>query len=130
MQRRALIAVTDNTEQRHDYLSMIVEDIEIPGVNTVNVVLRYVPDRFVLEVSSWHRYLTAVGSEGPATLEAFAADLLSDASDVIIARWIEIAVTVAGSEGSRQIVVINDRQPGWDNQPFLDRLVRLGDVPT
>ncbi len=47
------------------------------------------------------------------------------AMDILLARWVQVILTTENSAGSvlgRQRVVLEDRQPKWDNPGLLSRL--------
>jgi 7-cyano-7-deazaguanine reductase len=89
------------------------------------VGLRYVPDRLVLDPAALGRYLGALGATGRSSLEAVAAMILDDVSNEVVPRWVKVTVSApdAGHPGiDHHGVMLEDRQPGWDNPALLSRL--------
>lgn len=127
LERRGLIAVTENPETRIDYLSVLHVQIERAGhAGTISILMRYVPDRQIIEAAAWSDYVTSVSAEETASAEWLATTILADANDVAIARWMEIVVETADPEGCRHLVAVSDTQPGWSNETLLARLAPLG----
>jgi 7-cyano-7-deazaguanine reductase len=108
------VTVLRNPAPHHDYL--IEWAGEAPGGNGLKV--RYVPDRDVITRQGWLELLDALPAENA---EAVAITLLGKLDDMLLARWIEVSVFT--ENGHR--VVIEDRQPGWQNAVFLSRLAPL-----
>ena len=89
------------------------------------VGVRYVPDRLVLEPAAFGRYLGALGSAGWPSLEGVAATILDDVNNELVPRWVQVTVSApddvhAGVDDHD--VMLEDRQPKWDNPALLSRL--------
>lgn len=82
------------------------------------VTLRYIPDKRVLTKKAFDGYLA--GLDTPADLESAAARLLSDLNDELVARWIQIRL-----QDDAHQVLIEDRQPKWDNPALLGRIEKF-----
>ena len=78
-------------------------------------------DRLVLETQAFENYLAAMSQEPWDNLEHAAVTLLDDIHDQLIARWIQLSVT--GGQGHS--ILLEDRQPKWENPQLLQRLRRL-----
>lgn len=125
--RQGLLATRPNPDPGLDYVSILEGASAAPDGSAVAVRLRYVPDRVVLDAASFGRYLETVGAGAWPSLEAMAAAIMADVSDRAVARWTEVAVETA--EGlhpavTRHGVLLEDRQPKWDNPALLSRLRR------
>jgi hypothetical protein len=82
-------------------------------------VLSYVPDRLILDLDSLVEYLEALADEPWETLEAAATAALDDLINELVARWTRLQLMAGDSP--RQTIIIDDRQPNWDNPALLKR---------
>ena len=67
----------------------------------------------------------ALGGLDWKTLEAVAVAVLDDVNNEVVPRWVQVAVSYENAdagERERHAVLIEDRQPGWDNPSLLARL--------
>ena len=122
-QRRALLATTPNPGERLDYLVMLEGAVDLGGYDRrVAARLCYVADRRVLSLDAFSAYLDAVAKSAWPTLEAAAIFMLGDINNELIPRWAQIRL-ITGSDGREHghSVIIEDRQPGWDNPTILAR---------
>lgn len=127
MERRKLLAVEANPDRKLDYLVTLTG--HLPGHNSRQVVeLRYVPDKFVLASRSFGTYLEALAQEVWHNPEDLAVTVLTDINNEVITRWIQVQVNVPELQHhavDTHGVVIEDRQPGWDNPALMARLVQI-----
>lgn len=124
LERRRRLAATANPGQRQDYVVRL--DGVAPGGASTSVTISYVPDRLVLPATAFEAYLGALDATPWPTCEALALAILADVNNELIPRWVQIRVAAAGSvEGGGHTVIIEDRQPGWDNPLILERLPPL-----
>jgi 7-cyano-7-deazaguanine reductase len=95
-----------------------------PIVGAVDVSIHYVPDKLILKPQGVRDYLSElVRSEWP-TVEAMAISLRDDISNETVPRWLGVRVTPIENAhlGYRQSVILEDRQPQWDNSSLLARI--------
>lgn len=82
----------------------------------VPLVLTYVPDKLMVSEPAFARF--AAGFDPPAgPLEVRAAAALRTLNDDLVPRWIQLR---AGAGAHR--VLIEDRQPKWQNDALLRRV--------
>ena len=84
------------------------------------VALRYVPDKLIVEPAALAHYvgqLAARDDDGP---EDIALTILADLNNETVPRWVEVAC--AHRRAPRHRVLVEDRQPNWDNPALLARL--------
>ncbi|TWA87755.1 hypothetical protein FBZ83_101621 [Azospirillum brasilense] len=120
MHRREFLTTAANPDARHDYLVELHGE-PAPGIR---LTLRYVPDRAVGTPDGVAAYLGALfDTAAAAGPEALAVAVLDDLNNELIPRWVEI--TVERSLPVPHRVVIEDRQPGWDNPHLFSRMRRV-----
>jgi len=126
--RRQLLSTTANPESKLDFIVTLKGRIgTTQNARQATIQLRYVPDRFVIEDSAFRQYLDALTDADWTSFEELAALILHDLNNEIVARWTQVRVDVAKTsqaEGSERqhTVVIEDRQPHWDNPEILARI--------
>lgn len=119
-ERRGLLAAQPNPDTRLDYVVTLSGRIRAAD-ESCEVELRYVPDRLVLQAAAFEEYLAAMSLERWDNLEHAAVTLLDDVHDQLVARWIQLSVT--GGRGHS--ILLEDRQPKWENAQLLQRLRRV-----
>jgi len=121
--RRNLLRTRTNPDQRQDYVVTLRGRLSAAGAGTV-VLLRYVPDKLVIESESLNTYLLGLGGMAWDGLEDMAVTVLEDVSNETVARWVQVEMTA--EEGDMNTighsVMLEDRQPKWDNPSLLARL--------
>jgi len=113
------------------------------------VRLRYLPDRLILTSSAFSAYLVALpaalslapaAESAPASvpvvpasaaseaaearLAALAAVVVEDVANEVLPLWLQLTLVSrpAGEGGSPWRLVVEDRQPGWDDPAWLARI--------
>lgn len=84
------------------------------------ILIRYVPDKSVLSQKTFEEYCRFLNSKDN-TPEILTRQILNDFNDQIFPRFIQITV---GTKKGEQII-LEDRQPGWENLNFLRRLRKI-----
>lgn len=123
--RRHLVAIVPNPDPGSDYVVRFdVETTPSFALGPLKFIVRYVPDRSLLDPSCLSDYLHALTQPNWPSLEALAVAMRDDISNEVIPRWIEILVSPsdASLEIARHSVLVEDRQPQWDNPRLLARL--------
>ncbi len=118
--RRALLETDANPHPGLDYL--VALSGMLVGSGSASLRLRYVPDRRVLRSESFRRYLDALGGEPFGSIETLAATFLDDANNELVPRWVQVLASAEGQGAPAHAVLLEDRQPGWDNAALLARL--------
>lgn len=124
-QRRGLLDAQPNPEQKIDYVSELTAALPGPTkTRPLSLRIRYIPDRLVLEPQKLETYLDHVAGGEWETLEAFTSLVLNDLSNELVARWVEVRTSVpqGGDRLTDHVILMQDRQPGWDNPGLLSRL--------
>jgi len=124
--RRTLIQVTSNPNLNLDYVTGFEGRIGAPAYeNPVEIVLRYVPDRLILEVVSFETYLKTIEQNSWDSLEEMAVTVLDDIRNELVARWVQVIVKTrphAHAHLQRHTITLEDYQPNWDNEELLSHL--------
>jgi len=133
-ERRGLLETAANPGTGPDYLSLL--EGHAPGARA-RVTIRYVPDKRILTPAAYRRYLAALEAPGdmsrapevPETPEALALMILEDMNNEVVPRWVQVVVAQESGEdaegGARHVVLVEDRQPKWDDPALLARLVKF-----
>ncbi len=128
LERRNLLATERNPDIKLDYVISVTGHMATHGeVDSSSVSLRYVPDREILDPASFGRYLDALGTLKWESLEEAAAAVLNDVNNELVARWVQVAISAPDQVHpgiDRHEVLLEDRQPNWDNAGLLSRLKR------
>lgn len=119
--RREILATRANPQSGLDYLVAI----DTAAVSGRAIQLRYVPDKLLLRPEAFDAYLSTLtsGSEMPA--EELALAIIEDINNEVVPRWVQVKIksTARGQEpnSSAYRVLIEDRQPNWDNPQIIAR---------
>lgn len=125
-ERRGHLKTLPNPGGSLDYVAGLQGTVQAFGLGpATRVAIHYVPDRAIVEPAAFGRYLETLTSVEWGSLEELATAVLGDFVDALVARWMRVVVT--SPEGAYRgvgthEVMIEDRQPGWDNPALLSRL--------
>lgn len=121
MRRRAKLETEPNPDLSVDYLSVLRGKASSAGTT---VTLRYVPDKLTLPTEAFAAYLTTFEGLMTESLEALALAALGDINNEVVPRWVQIVATRTDAGTADHQVIVEDRQPKWDNAALLARLER------
>lgn len=124
--RRDLMRTLPNPDPGTDYVVRFeMETTPSFALGPLRFLTRYVPDKRILEPSCLGDYLHALTQPDWPNLEAVALAMRDDFGNEVIPRWIEIVVSPseANHETTRHSVLVEERQPRWDNPNLLARLL-------
>ena len=117
---REILGTIPNPSREIDCLVLLDGTMRPRGAAApLGLTLRYIPDRLIIEPDKWQGYLAALSTQNMPALEALAVRVLSDANNEIVPRW--LSVVVSDSSSSHKVIV-EDRQPKWDNPDLLRRV--------
>ena len=131
-ERRALLEMHNNADRKLDCL--VTLSGHLPGGRAGGgskrqaVCVRYVPDKLILEARSFGIYLEALAEIVWSNPEDLAVTVISDLNNEAVCRWMQVSVSVpelSHHAVDTHDVMIEDRQPGWDNPALLGRLERI-----
>tara|TARA_Y100000813_G_scaffold185391_1_gene157229 strand:- start:1036 stop:1419 length:384 start_codon:yes stop_codon:yes gene_type:complete len=123
-QRRAVLAPDPNPDRNLDLVSTLSGRLAALGAS-VDVALRYVPDALVLRPGAFAAYLTTLENADWPSHENLAATILQDVSNELVPRWVQIATQMGDPGRPEHRVLVEDRQPHWDNPALLNHLHSL-----
>ena len=87
----------------------------------VEIGLRYIPQREIVAPGALGPYLAALSAHPWPSLEDLGQVVLGDVNSELVPRWAQVRLTVR-AEGRSHSVVLEDRQPKWDNPKLMNRL--------
>ena len=119
--RRMRLEARPNPGVNLDYLSVLTANT--PG-DGVKITLRYVPAKLSLSADTFAGYLAMIAPESERMLEALALAVLDDINNEIVPRWVQIVAVRTAPDTTVHQVIVEDRQPKWDNPALLARLER------
>ena len=124
--RRDRLAVAPNPDERQDCIVSLEGEDGIAGPDRpVKVTLVYVPDRVALSPDAFGAYLETLDGYTWPSLEAAAVAILADVNNELIPRWVQVRLIASpGARVARHSVVLEDRQPGWNDPAFLSRVAQ------
>lgn len=126
--RREKLKTGPNPGSRLDYVIKLEGHVPpSSGRGQISVSLKYVPHRMVLEPASFGNYLETLGSTAWPSLEEVAVAILEDINNEVVARWVQASIAASDVEHpgiDSHGVMLEDRQPKWDNPALLSRLRR------
>ncbi len=121
-ERRSLLSSEPNPDRQLDYVCSLGARINTSVAEPpVDFRIRYIPDRVIVTPESLNTYLGKTGALQWPSLEGFAVTVLNDVNDELIARWIEVSLAVK-VDGRYHDVVLEERQPEWEDRGILSRL--------
>ena len=125
IRRQSAIATTPNPIPQTDYLCHLSGKLTSSGGQTITVELRYVPDKWILLPAALADYLHALSPPDREALELTASLVIDDLNNQLVARWLQIVLIgppEAGADITAHRILLEDRQPQWDNPALLQRI--------
>jgi hypothetical protein len=99
--------------------------IDAPATPERAIQLRYVPDKLLLLPDAFETYLAALMASGETPVEEMALAIIEDINNEVVPRWVQVqienGVNSPDPTSSTYRVVIEDRQPNWDNPQIIAR---------
>lgn len=122
--RRETLTGRTNPRARSDYVIQLKASRSIPKLSaTVEFRVRYIPDQSIIAPETFDGYLAHLGTGDFDSVEQVAACVLDDINNQIVPRWVQVTTVDSTLSFGAHSVMIEDRQPNWDNPSLLDRLV-------
>lgn len=122
-ERRRRLSIGQNPRSGLDYVVTLGGMLAIDGrTGPVTVRVRYVPDRDTVTAAAFTDYLSALADTPWPDLETLGAAVLGDLSSELVPRWMQVVLLSTRTDEGEYSVLLEDRQPKWDNQRLLARL--------
>ena len=120
IKRQSTLETAPNPNPGIDYICQL----SVKAVDDyATVSLYYVPDKLLLTTEAFEIYLHGFDSAELNSLEELALGILDDLNNELVARWIQVRVEADAKGLDRgHRVMVEDRQPKWDNPFLLSRL--------
>lgn len=118
----SLLKSRTNPRNGLDYIVVLAVPL---GASGGRVSLRYVPDKLLVDERSLAAFFASLANAEPGAPEVIALAILDELNNEIVPRWVQIAVSDGDSGQPAPTVVVEDRQPNWENPGLLDRLPLL-----
>lgn len=117
--RRDILETRPNPQTSLDYLIAI----DAPATPERAIRLRYVPDKLLLLPNAFDRYLATLTASDETPAEEMALAIIEDINNEVVPRWVQVQIennaTGPQPTSSTYRVVIEDRQPNWDNPQII-----------
>lgn len=123
--RLGLLRQHSNPRSDIDYIVALDGSMrDAGGYGRCRVRLTYVPDKLLLDADAFATYLAAFDDAEATRIETLALAILDDIGNEIVPRWAQVVVSQPHGEAGAgmQCVIVEDRQPNWDNARILARL--------
>ncbi len=129
LQRRGHLAVSPNPDPAKEYVATLEGRMAAgggakdTGAGKIEVALRYVPDRDILDPVSFAAYLDVLGGMAWDSLEKAAVTIIDDINNEVVPRWARVVISAMGDAvAGGHSVLLEDRQPKWDNPALISCL--------
>ncbi len=91
----------------------------------IDLKLRYIPDRLILDATSFHPYVSNLLMLKWRSLEQLASSVIEDFNNELVPCWVRVIAVGSvgqGDQTTRHTVYCEDRQPRWGNITLLASL--------
>jgi 7-cyano-7-deazaguanine reductase len=120
IRRRELLKPVTNPGGARDYVITLWAERLLLAPAGTTAVLRYVPDRLILEPANFETYALEIGKITWESLEAVAVAILDDIANELVPRWAQVTLRAKSPNGHE--IAIEESQPGWRNEDLIYRL--------
>ncbi len=111
--RRESLFVEANPAPQRDYVITLRGTLDFGDRG--ELVLRYVPDKYVLPRAAFSEYCSIMARQDWPMPESRANEVLDDMNNELVPRWVSVRlIALDGHE-----IVLEDRQPDWSNDSLL-----------
>mgnify|MGYP005666012101 FL=1 len=128
LMRREVLKTNNNPGESIDYIVTVKGRLDRLK-NTEGgreVIIRYVPDRFILIPDSFSTYIGNMANGPWDSLEAIAVAILEDINNELVPRWVRITVNSVDLQAEDiplHSVSMEDHQPHWENKGLINSIV-------
>lgn len=118
-ERRAELGITGNSNSSTDYI--VSFKLSLPD-STIDVHIKYIPDKAVILSNALPAYARALSQCGYSTIEKLANIILDDINNEAVPRWVQVTINHTNTNQIEHSIVIEDKQPQWDNPHLMARM--------
>lgn len=120
-ERREILETRPNPQTGLDYLVAI----DAAASPAREIRLRYVPDKLLLRPDAFETYLSTLTSTDELPAEELALAIVEDINNEVVPRWVQVQIKDSANDPAPKAgayrVLIEDRQPNWDNPQIVAR---------
>lgn len=121
------LPVRDNPRPSRDYLVSLRKTLSLAladhdQTHSLKIEINYVPDRLIADANRTDAYFDVLAARPCRGIEELANAIVDDFSNELIPRWIGVALSLR-INGVAHMARVEDRQPLWENNALLQRLV-------
>ena len=121
LMRQQEIITIKNPNMANEYLCKISCQIKINSPIEIN--LCYIPDKLIISEKAFNIYLSSLKITKDIPIETIAHIILDDLNNELVAKWIQIIISAdINKQGSSHKILLEDRQPRWNNIDLLNRI--------
>lgn len=120
--RRAQLQTLDNPNKTIDYIITLETRL---SQTPVTLTLRYIPDKVILDSRCFDSYITEVAAHQDQHIETLTATVVEDFNNELVIKWVQVIAYEDLGDNSKHNVIIEDKQPRWDNPHLLARLRKI-----
>jgi len=117
--RRFTLMTEENPNLSVDYLVSLGSKLTD---ESCCIQISYVPDKLLLRPEAFEHYLHSFDDQDVSSLEYLALTVLTDINNEVVPRWVQVR---AKSESSNHRILVEDRQPIWENEELLSRIQKF-----
>ena len=118
----SLLSARNNRRSALPYIVALSGDLQ---ATRQRVRMRYIPDKLLVERSSFTTFLASLDAAESDAPEELALAILDEMNNEIVPRWIQISVGGNARDGTAETVTVEDCQPNWEPPDLLHRLPPL-----
>ena len=125
--RRTLLTCGSNPNDMSAFLISLGDSLMMEDHGTFDVRVTYVPGSFILNVTSFHSYLMALGTSTEMTPERSGKTLLEDINNELVPRWVRVTLIGrrAAAVGGSYRCLFQDSQPNWSNPSLTAAVIEF-----
>lgn len=129
---KSYLRVKENPSKKYEYVINLKKTLvkKVDGEKFL-IDIHYIPDRYILEPSSYEKYLGSIFDKLKDTieetniLEEIALGVVDDLCNELVPLWVRVNLSFVSDDksgGRFHNVTIEDKQPQWNNQALIAKI--------
>lgn len=129
---KSYLRVKENPSKKYEYVINLKKTLvkKVDGEKFL-IDMHYIPDRYILETSSYEKYLGSIFDklkdtiEETTILEEIALSVVDDLCNELVPLWVRVNLSFISDDksgGRFHNVTIEDKQPQWNNQALIAKI--------